>query len=96
MVLDNRGFIFYIMTNNFTAKNPFNIEYDVSKVVDESSRSEAQMKDLLANNVIQDENEWYVIFENGTLIRKGRSSVPTSDYLVGKRFKSINKFYYGV
>ena len=81
--------------NNFEVKNPFSIDYDVSKVVDESSRSESQMKDLLANNIVKDENEWYVLFENGTLIRKGRSSVPTSDYLANKKFKSINDYYNG-
>jgi hypothetical protein len=73
--------------------NPFNIDYTVKKVIDESSRSENQMRDLLTNNIIQDENEWYVLFENGTLVKKGRSKTSTSDYLMGKKFKTINKFY---
>jgi len=83
-------FILAMATNN---NNPFNIDYDVKKVIDESSRSENQMKELLANNTVQDENEWYVLFENGTLVKKGRSSTPTSDYLIGKKFKSISNYY---
>lgn len=65
----------------------------VRKVVVETSRSESQMKDLLSNNTILIENEWYVLFENGTLIEKGRSKVRSSDYLTGKKHKSIKDCY---
>jgi hypothetical protein len=51
------------------------------------------MRELLSNNTIDDENEWYVLFENGTLIKKGRSKVKTSEYLEGKKFKSIKRYY---
>ena len=65
----------------------------VRKVVVETSRSESQMKDLLSNNAILIENEWYVLFENGTLIEKGRSKVRSSDYLKDKKHKSIKNCY---
>lgn len=74
-------------------ENPFCNGCAVTKVIDESTRSTAQMKELLSNNTIVDENEWYVLFENGGLIKKSRSRTASSDYLAGKRFVSINKFY---
>lgn len=74
-------------------ENPFCNGCTVTRVVDESSRSSAQMIELLSHNELVDENEWYVLFENGTLIKKGRSRIATSDYLNGKKFLSINKFY---
>jgi hypothetical protein len=74
-------------------KNPFCTDCVITKVIDESTRSDNQMRELLSNNTIDDENEWYVLFENGTLIKKGRSKVKTSEYLEGKKFKSIKRYY---
>lgn len=74
-------------------ENPFCNGCTVTRVIDESTRSTAQMKEFLSNNELVDENEWYVLFENGALIKKSRSRTATSDYLVGKKFVSINKFY---
>jgi hypothetical protein len=65
----------------------------VKKVVVEATRSESQVKELLSNNEILIENEWYVLFENGTLIEKSRSKVRSSDYLIGKNHIDINKYY---
>ena len=65
----------------------------VKKVVVETTRSKTQMKELLSNNEVLIENEWYVLFENGTLIEKGGSKVRSSDYLTGKNHVDINKYY---
>lgn len=74
-------------------ENPFCNGCVVTRVIDESTRSTAQIKEFLSHNELVDENEWYVLFENGTLIKKSRSRLATSDYLTGKKFVSINKFY---
>jgi hypothetical protein len=66
---------------------------NVKKVVVEATRSESQMKELLSHNEVLIENEWYVLFLNGTLIEKGRSKVRSSDYLIGKKHVDINNYY---
>jgi len=65
----------------------------IKRVVVESTRSESQMRELLENNEIVIENEWYVLFENGTLIEKSRSKVSSSSYLVGFKHKNIKNCY---
>lgn len=76
-----------------TFDNPFCNGCPVSSVVDESSRSATQIKDLLKNNEIVDENEWYVLLSNGCLIRKGRSKHESSKYLKGEKQQSILDYY---
>lgn len=74
-------------------ENPFCNGCTVTKVIDESTRSTTQIKEFLNHNDLVDENEWYVLFENGTLLKKGRSKITTSDYLNGKKFINITKYY---
>lgn len=79
---------------NLVLKNPFGEGSIINKLIDENGRSHLQMVELLKNNIIRQENEWYVLFENGTLVKKGRSKTSTSEYVNGsKRHKSIIKFY---
>lgn len=73
--------------------NPFGTRTSIKKVVEENTRSAPQIVNLLANNVIEEENEFYVLFENGMLIEKGRSKVRTSEYLQGKSHINIEKYY---
>ena len=83
-----------MIEENLTLKNPFNEGSIINKIVDENGRSHLQMVDLLKNNTIKEENEWYVLFENGTLVKKGRSKTSTSEYVNGSKVhKSIIKFY---
>ena len=79
---------------NLVLTNPFSSTIAITKVIDENGRSYLQMVDLLKNNIIAEENEWYVLFENGGLIKKGRSRISTSEYVSGtKKHNSITKFY---
>jgi len=39
------------------------------------------------------ENEFYVLFEDGLLVKKGRSKFRTSEYLHGDKFKSFKQNY---
>ena len=83
-----------MIEENLTLKNPFGTVDNINKIVDENGRSHLQMVELLKNNIIKQENEWYVLFENGTLVKKGRSKTSTSEYVNGsKRHTSITKFY---
>lgn len=74
-------------------ENPFCNGCAVTRVIDESTRSTAQMREFLSNNIVSDENEWYALFDNGALVKKSRSRTTTSDYLLDKKFVTINKFY---
>lgn len=74
--------------------NPFNCsEVCVTKVVDENRKSEDWWKDYLAFNEPVIENEFYVLFEDGMLVKKGRSKFKTSSYLKGEKFVSFKESY---
>lgn len=73
--------------------NPFKTTTTIKKVVVENQRSAPQIVDLLKNNEIEVENEFYVLFEKGMLIEKGRSKVRSSDYLLGKKHQNIKDYY---
>lgn len=74
--------------------DPFNCtEVCVSKVVDENKKSEDWWKDYLAFNDPVIENEFYVLFEDGLLVKKGRSKFKTSSYLKDEKFKSFKEIY---
>jgi len=42
---------------------------------------------------VYDENEFYVLFEDGLLVKKGRSKLRTSQYIKGERFKKFADHY---
>lgn len=72
--------------------SPFGM-YDVSKVIDENKKSNDWWKDYLALNEPLIENEFYVLFEDGLLVKKGRTKFRTSDYLMNQKFKSFASHY---
>ena len=77
--------------------NPFNCtDVEVKKVIDENKKSVDWLKDYIALNDPLVENEFYVLFGDGLLIKKGRSKFRTSSYLKGEKFKGIKESYEGV
>lgn len=72
--------------------SPFGM-YDVLKVIDENKKSNDWWKDYLALNEPLIENEFYVLFKDGLLVKKGRTKFRTSDYLMNQKFKSFVSHY---
>lgn len=77
-----------IMTNPFIASNT-----EITRVFDENKQSIDYMKHFVSTHLVEDENEFYVLFEGGALCKKGRSRVSTSDYLNGFKHKKIESCY---
>lgn len=70
--------------------NPFG--YGVaSRVIDENRKPTEWWIDYISINQVIAENEFYVLFEDGFLIKKGRSKFKSSQYLKGDRFKSFKE-----
>lgn len=72
--------------------SPFGI-YEVSKVMDENKKPVDWWKDYIALNEPLIENEFYVLFKDGLLVKKGRTKFRTSDYLMNQKFKSFTSYY---
>lgn len=72
-----------------TILNPFG-HGQATKVVDENRKV---WPEYLQTAVVHDENEFYVLFEDGLLVKKGRSKFRTSQYLSGDRFKTFRENY---
>ena len=72
-----------------TILNPFGYG-QATKVVDENRKT---WPEYLATAVVYDENEFYVLFEDGLLVKKGRSKFSTSQYIKGERFKNFIGHY---
>jgi hypothetical protein len=72
-----------------TILNPFG-HGQATKVVDENRKA---WPEYLQNAVVHDENEFYVLFEDGLLVKKGRSKFRTSQYINGERFKTFREHY---
>jgi hypothetical protein len=77
-----------IMLNPFSCTNVV-----VKKVVDENKKSADWIKDYIALNEPVAENEFYVLFLDGLLIKKGKSKFLSSGYLKGEKFKSFREVY---
>jgi hypothetical protein len=75
-----------------TITNPFNVS-EVLKIIDENKKPIDWWKDFLLTNEPIIENEFYILFENGLLVKKGRSKFKTSDYLMNKKFKNFKSHY---
>jgi hypothetical protein len=68
--------------------NPFG--YGVaSRVIDENRKPTEWWIDYISINQVIAENEFYVLFEDGCLVKKGRSKFRSSQYLKGDRFRSF-------
>lgn len=72
--------------------NPFGYG-NASRVIDENRKPAEWYWDYLEFNEVFAENEFYVLFLDGLLIKKGRSKFRTSQYLKGEKFTSFQKVY---
>lgn len=78
------------LTNPFAGDN--NV---VNRTLDENTVKRENILKLLLKEIVA-ENEFYVLFICGTLIKKGRSRLKTSDYLLNEelvKFKGIKSYY---
>jgi hypothetical protein len=60
-----------------------------TRVMDENRKPTEWWIDYISINQVIAENEFYVLFEDGCLVKKGRSKFSTSQYLKGDRFRSF-------
>ena len=72
--------------------NPFGFG-NATKVIDENRKPQEWFWDYLEFNEIIAENEFYVLFSDGLLVKKGRSKFRTSQYIKGEKFTSFKKIY---
>jgi hypothetical protein len=72
--------------------NPFGYG-KASKVMDENRKPTEWWIDYVSINQVVAENEFYVLFEDGFLIKKGKSKFQSSQYLKGDRFRSFKEFH---
>lgn len=66
--------------------NPFG-HGQATKVIDENRKTVEMWRDYLSSSKVFDENEFYVLFEDGLLVKKGRSKFRSSQCLKGDKFK---------
>jgi hypothetical protein len=72
--------------------NPFG--YGIaSKVLDENRKPLDWWMHYLEFNQAVEENEFYVLFADGMLVKKGRSKYKSSQYTFGDLYKSFAQFY---
>jgi hypothetical protein len=70
--------------------NPFG--YGIAtRVMDENRKPTEWWIDYVSINQVLAENEFYVLFKDGCLVKKGRSKFSTSQYLKGDRFRSFKQ-----
>ena len=72
--------------------NPFGY-LSATKVLDENRKPSEWWVEYLEFNQILAENEFYVLFSDGLLVKKGRSKFRTSQYIKGEKFTSFQKIY---
>jgi hypothetical protein len=72
--------------------NPFGYLV-ASKVIDENRKPVDFWTEYLATNQIVEENEFYVLFGDGLLVKKGRSKFKSSQYTFGDQYKSFTEYY---
>jgi hypothetical protein len=70
--------------------NPFGYG-QATRVIDENRKTVESWVEYLTTSKVFDENEFYVLFEDGLLVKKGRSKFRSSQYLSGNRFKSFHE-----
>jgi hypothetical protein len=72
--------------------NPFGV-HNVTKVIDENKKPAEWWKEYVDINEALVENEFYVLFEDGLLVKKGRTKFRTSDYFTDRKFQSFKSHY---
>ena len=72
--------------------NPFGY-LSATKVLDENRKPSEWWIEYIGFNEVVAENEFYVLFDDGLLVKKGRSKFTTSQYLKCEKFTSSQKVY---
>ena len=72
--------------------NPFGYG-KASRVIDENRKTADWWQEYFEFNEVFAENEFYVLFSDGLLVKKGRSKFRTSQYIKGEKFTSFLKVY---
>jgi hypothetical protein len=72
--------------------NPFGYLV-ASKVIDENRKPVDWWMQYLEVNQAVEENEFYVLFGDGMLVKKGRSKYKSSQYTFGEVYKSFQQYY---
>jgi hypothetical protein len=70
--------------------NPFGYG-QATRVIDENRKTVESWVEYLTTSKVFDENEFYVLFEDGLLVKKGRSKFRSSQYLSGGKFKPFHE-----
>ncbi len=65
--------------------NPFG-HGQATRVIDENRKTVESWIEYLPTSKVFDENEFYILFEDGLLVKKGRSKFRSSQYLKGDKF----------
>jgi hypothetical protein len=68
--------------------NPFGYG-KATRVLDENRKPAEWWIEYISINQVTAENEFYVLFEDGCLVKKGRSKFRSSQYLKGDKFRSF-------
>ena len=72
--------------------NPFGYG-KASRVIDENRKPADWWQDYFDFNEVFAENEFYILFSDGLLVKKGRSKFRTSQYIKGEKFISFLQVY---
>ena len=72
--------------------NPFGYLV-ASKVLDENRKPADWWIQYLEFNESVAENEFYVLFSDGLLVKKGKSKFKTSQYVKGEKYLDFKTFY---
>jgi hypothetical protein len=72
--------------------NPFGYG-KASRVIDENRKPADWWQEYFDFNEVFAENEFYILFSDGLLIKKGRSKFRTSQYIKGEKFTSFLQVY---
>jgi hypothetical protein len=75
-------------------ENPFVAStLKVLRAIDESKLSTCAMQDKIKATPIEEENEFYTLFNDGTLVKRTRSKFKSSAYLKGEKRISFTEYY---
>lgn len=75
-------------------ENPFaGSRIEVVRAIDESKLSTCAMQDKIKSTPIEEENEFYTLFNDGTLVKRTRSKFKSSAYLKGEKRISFTEYY---
>ena len=72
--------------------NPFGFG-NASRVIDENRKPADYWQDFFELHQVLAENEFYVLFDDGLLVKKGKSKLTTSQCIKGEKFQSFQKIY---